>query len=230
MYTIEEKCLDDVIYTKYKHPDSIYSYKNECRVTGVNPEAKNVIIKDYVDGVPVKNTDIVNSDNLESIVFGECITYICEKSFCDCPKLKCVTLPKSLKAMGEYAFASDNIETIIVQNTNLKYISEGALGSDSLRYFILRGSKKEIYIDVYNKNFEDIYYNLFTINKNYNMEHKYHRCYMKNHKSYIKDKYNIDNIIDMISERYPYTLGDDNNKIYKCEDILEFTEKLRSSF
>lgn len=156
------------------------------------------------------------------MTINDTVTDICDYAFSNCPKLKHVVLPTSLKKIYEYAFANDSIETVVIQSTNLHYVFDGAFKSNLLKYFILRGDTKEIYIDVFNENFDEIY-DLFTINKHYNMREKYHSS------SFIKDRFNIDIMIYMISNRYNYTI-DHGKMIYKCKDIIEFTEECRSTF
>lgn len=207
--------INNVEYTVFRYTDyrNLDEYKYEFYVTNIRNAGRYVEIEDeitidYVYGnivnqitIPVKTIDCLKSYDLEDITIGNNVTYICEGAFKKCPNLTNITLPKSLNGIGEYAFA-DSLERIIVQNINMKdNVCEGAFNSKSLEYFILKGDEKEIYIDVYKKKYECLYYDLFTFND---------------------DKiYDINNLIDDIVENCECKRNDYNVEFYNVYDIYK---------
>lgn len=140
------------------------------------------------------------SEKLESITLGNNIDIVGEDNFINCPNLKHIILPKSLNVIGENAFLLNNkLETITIQNINMKKVHKGSFNSNSLKYFILKGNKKEIHINVDTNECSEKYYELLEIES---------------------DVYDINNLINDII-RYCISTNLNSNLIYNLSDVVK---------
>lgn len=77
---------------------------------------KDVQIPSTIDGKPV--TEIYNAfygdENIESVVIPEGVTVLDKEAFALCKNLSKVTLPSTLKTIGERAFAYTNLKEVII--------------------------------------------------------------------------------------------------------------------
>lgn len=76
---------------------------------------KSLTIPDSVYNVPGNIVD--NCINLESLKLSDNIIDLGNNFFCNTPKIKSVTLPKSLRTIGRNAFTGSNIKAVIIPKT-----------------------------------------------------------------------------------------------------------------
>ena len=93
-----------------KYKDFVYCYDDddEVHISKYIGNDKNVIVPQQIESKTVKIIDVgaFSDCTAESIVIPEGVEEIQYNAFCDCPNLKNISLPESLKAIGWGAFIS----------------------------------------------------------------------------------------------------------------------------
>lgn len=124
----------------------VMANRSEIWITGMTAEAENIVIPEYVGGLPVVgidsyaigNSEFKNSiksvvipktvkyiydgafsycDSMETLTISDGVEYIGELAFVGCSALKTVTIPKSVQKIDDNAFnGCYNMEEIIIES------------------------------------------------------------------------------------------------------------------
>ena len=101
-------------------------------ITDYNGNAKNLVIPETIQGVPVASIDgFANNEKIKSVVIPSSVKVICYQAFKNCTALEKVTLPEGLLFIEDGAFGKTALTSVTVPKS-LLYIGYAAFGSDNL--------------------------------------------------------------------------------------------------
>ena len=112
-------------------------------VTTIGEDAFGIIpsdgrLKKVLLNCPIIPSDLFNGAPLEEVILGDCVNEIEDSTFANCDKLSKLSLPKSLKEIGEAAFVDcSNLQIVdMSQCTQLEEIGMSAFGGCSSAEFV----------------------------------------------------------------------------------------------
>ena len=129
---------DGIIYDK--SPDGTY-----VDVVGYTGTAKNIIIADTYEGLPVTNIgkESFNDSSIKSVVIPDSVTSIGREAFYNCDNLTSVVIPDSVVNIGDYAFCGCNKLANVVISDRVTSIGNGAFQACSALTSLVIGDSVE---------------------------------------------------------------------------------------
>ena len=95
-------------------------------ITDYNGNAKNLVIPETIQGVPVASIDgFAHNEKIKSVVIPSSVKVICCDAFYNCAALEKVTLPEGLLCIDNDAFRETALTSVTVPKS-LLYIGAGA--------------------------------------------------------------------------------------------------------
>ena len=95
-------------------------------ITDYNGNAKNLVIPETIQGVPVASIDgFAHNEKIKSVVIPSSVKVICCDAFYNCATLEKVTLPEGLLCIDNDAFRETALTSVTVPKS-LLYIGAGA--------------------------------------------------------------------------------------------------------
>jgi hypothetical protein len=136
---------------------SIMIYKKEATIIGYNYVFTNVVIPEKIKGYPVvaiateafcnftgcaEDWEIHEKSLLTSVTIPNSVKRIGDRAF-ECNRLTSIVIPNSVETIGERAFAENHIGNVTIPNS-VKTIGNGAFSSNKLTNVVIPDSVKKI--------------------------------------------------------------------------------------
>lgn len=120
-------------------PESDFEFKVSedgtfITLTKYNGNAKNLVIPETIEGVPVEVIDkyaFSKNEKIKSVVIPSSVKVIRNDAFSDCTSLEKVTLPEGLFYIASSAFSYTGLTSVTFPKT-LEYLDEAFRGCDNL--------------------------------------------------------------------------------------------------
>lgn len=136
--------------------ECVMANRSEIWITGMKAEAENVVIPEYIGGLPVIGIDNYSFGNSEykssikSVVIPETVKYINEGAFSYCDNLESLTISDGVENIGELAFVGcSKLKNITIPKSVRKIDDMAFNGCDSVKEFVVESPDCDIYCTEY---------------------------------------------------------------------------------
>lgn len=126
--------------------------KSEIWITGMTAEAENIVIPEYIDGLPVTcigSYSFSNSEyssSIKSVVIPKTVKYISEGAFSYCDNMESLTISDGVEHIGEFAFVGcSKLKSVTVPKSVRKIDDMAFNGCDSIEEFVIESPDCDIY-------------------------------------------------------------------------------------
>lgn len=126
--------------------------KSEIWITGMTAEAENIVIPEYIDGLPVTcigSYSFSNSEyssSIKSVVIPKTVKYISEGAFSYCDNMESLTISDGVEYIGSFAFVGcSKLKSVTVPKSVRKIDDMAFNGCDSIEEFVIESSDCDIY-------------------------------------------------------------------------------------
>lgn len=156
---IEFQAFYGALMTEVKLPESLYNIGREAfaatknissiilpeNCTGLDEGAFRKSALQKIDLTHVTSVDrecFQGCESLEDVIIGPRITALSEGIFAGCPKLKTLTLPKSLNRISSWALDNAKIKKLVIENPDIN-IGADAFSDVEIGLVVFRGTTKQ---------------------------------------------------------------------------------------
>lgn len=136
--------------------ECIMANRSEIWITGLTAEAKNIVIPEYIGGLPVVGIDsyaIGNSEyknSIKSVVIPETVKYISEGAFSYCDSIETLTISNGVETIGEFAFVGcSGLKTLTIPESVRKIGDNAFNGCYNMEEIIIESPDCDIFCTEY---------------------------------------------------------------------------------
>lgn len=157
--SIEFQAFYGALMTEVKLPESLYNIGREAFAATKN--ISSIILPENCIGLDegafrksaLQKIDLTHitsvgrecfqgCESLEEVIIGPRITALSDSIFADCPKLKTLTLPKSLNRISSWTLDNAQIRKLVIENPDIN-IGADAFSNVEIGLVVFRGTTKQ---------------------------------------------------------------------------------------
>lgn len=126
--------------------------RSELWITGMSAEAENIVIPEYIGGLPVVGIESYSfsfseyHSSIKSVVIPKTVKYIMESAFSDCDNIESLTISDGVEYIGSFAFAGcSKLKSVTIPKSVRKIGDLAFNGCDSIEEFVIESPDCDIY-------------------------------------------------------------------------------------
>lgn len=132
--------------------ECVMANRSEIWITGMTAEAENIVIPEYIDGLPVAGIESYSfsqseySSSIKSVVIPKTVKYISDGAFSDCNNMESLTISDGVEYIGAFAFAGcSKLKSVTIPKSVRKIDDMAFNGCDSIEEFVIESPDCDIY-------------------------------------------------------------------------------------
>ncbi|MDE6519759.1 MAG: leucine-rich repeat protein [Ruminococcus sp.] len=130
----------------------VMANRSEIWIAGMTAEAENIVIPEYVDGLPVVGIESYSfgnseySSSIKSVVIPKTVKYIGEGAFSYCQNIESLTISDGVEHIGGFAFVGcSKLKNVTIPKSVRKIGDMAFNGCDSIEEFVIESPDCDIY-------------------------------------------------------------------------------------